>query len=82
MTGPEHYQEAESLLAVERNFEHKTSAERKAIADAAQVHATLALAAATALQKEGGGVLPAKDRKAWFEAASEHKTGIKASEIP
>ena len=72
MTGPEHYSEAERLLAVANDYEEdnapKTAATRRA---AAQVHATLALAAATALagnpSREG---LPSDDWKAWYAAVS------------
>ncbi|MFD9905602.1 hypothetical protein [Streptomyces sp. NPDC059063] len=53
MTGPEHYREAERLLAAAIEDSHTTFEGRdpkadRAIAEA-QVHATLALAAATAL---------------------------------
>ena len=58
-TGPEHYREAEMLIegAKKHRFDHEgdwqKDTERHAIADAliaeAQIHATLALAAATAL---------------------------------
>ncbi|MEE1812642.1 hypothetical protein [Streptomyces sp. BE133] len=64
MTGPEHYREAEELLTqASRNFlrgDDTTSA-----VAAAQVHATLALAAATA-----HGTVPTTgiDRAAWREA--------------
>lgn len=67
VTGPEHYREAERLLAQE----YETWEERAAIAAAAQVHATLALAAATALgagQVEDPGMLP-DDMHAWQELA-------------
>ena len=47
MTGPEHYREAEQLLAEANAQEGGTNLERFCLA-AAQVHATLALAAATA----------------------------------
>ena len=74
MTGPEHYREAERHL--------QWSAEvisDKDVAEAAdwhqkqaQVHATLALAAATALGREGEGqTQPSMDRTAWFSAAAE-----------
>jgi len=70
MTGPEHYANAESDL------EHAAHADDKGRpADvaywmqAAQVHATLALAAATALG--GGDGPPAPDWDAWYRTASE-----------
>jgi len=46
MTGPEHYREAERLLAEVAESNAETAAPAHA---AAQIHATLALAAATAL---------------------------------
>lgn len=87
MTGPEHYREAERLteraddvmdaeygiyasMGTQERIQRRT-----AYLAEAQVHATLALAAATALVREGvGGTLPAGDRAAWFNAASEHNT--------
>lgn len=60
MTGPEHYREAERLLAQE----YETWEERSAINGAAQVHATLALATATAL-----GRLRVDDNE-WLQATS------------
>lgn len=64
MTGPEHYQTAEQLLV------HA----RETLADdggawhqrQAQAHATLALAAATAL---AANALPTRDHEAWHAAA-------------
>lgn len=84
MTGPEHYREAERLTEqadVVMNADYGwmgglSSEERLQrrvgyLADA-QVHATLALAAATALGHEGEGrTQPSKDRAAWFAAAAE-----------
>ena len=73
-TGPEHYREAEKLLgeAADPYDFDLTQAERNTKALGAQVHATLALAAATALGREGEGqTMPSKDRAAWFEAAAE-----------
>jgi hypothetical protein len=46
MNGPEHYKEAEQLLAMLPNVERGAVSEAGIIAEA-QVHATLALAAAT-----------------------------------
>ena len=74
MTGPEHYREAELLSKLASNFEGKPRAARVQMGQVAQVHAILALAAATALGHEGEGrTQPSKDRAAWFEAASECK---------
>jgi len=69
MTGPEHYREAERLLA-------ETEERRNAPLDRitwrvgqAQVHATLALAAAVARQTiDPGGPIT----MAWIEAIDEH----------
>jgi len=68
MTGPEHYREAEVLLA-DANPPDEESRWDMALLAAAQVHATLALTAATAL----GGVtltLPQDSRLAagWNDA--------------
>lgn len=59
-TGTEHYQEAERLLREQGKLA------------AAQVHATLALAAATALGRVTDGGPTSADRSAWIAAASEH----------
>jgi hypothetical protein len=63
MTGPEHYHEAQQLLADPNYGEPKGIGRSETIA-AAQVHATLALAAATAL----AGDSP-QDAQAWRRAA-------------
>jgi hypothetical protein len=62
MTGPEHYLEAQRLL----NVVAGGAADWEPMAAAAQVHATLALAAATAL--------PAGDYEAWRSAAAGEVT--------
>lgn len=49
MTGPEHYAEAERLAGIDPIGGNLTAAQASALLIAAQVHATLALAAATAL---------------------------------
>ncbi|MFF9894916.1 hypothetical protein [Streptomyces longispororuber] len=65
MTGPEHYYEAERLL----RDQYRTD---RSIAEA-QVHATLALAAATAMGAPVDGEehsgLPSRDAEAWFDVA-------------
>jgi hypothetical protein len=69
MTGPEHYAAAEALLADARRTQAEDDAKRWLAR--AQVHATLALAAATALNvphPEGG--MENTDSLAWFKAAS------------
>lgn len=86
MTGPEHYREAERLLemAITENDKVATNgpiseghalAKNSAIAvviQSAQVHATLALAAATALNTPGGedGGMYLPDAQAWERACS------------
>ena len=66
MTGPEHYAEAERLLALaDRHTRGVTYAQEWTLTlTAAQVHATLALAAATAVGTAG------PDRHAWADAAA------------
>ncbi|MEV7092308.1 hypothetical protein AB0M80_05645 [Amycolatopsis sp. NPDC051045] len=62
MTGPEHYMEAERLLAKYGNgYVLPETAGKLA---AAQVHATLALAAATAMAAYGE-TMPPPDGQAW-----------------
>ena len=70
MTGPEHYQRAADMAArvADRLTEIGHASTRETLA-LAQVHATLALAAATALNDGGGGMATA-DYQAWTEAAS------------
>ena len=79
MTGPEHYREAERLIAAaNRRLSGddsrwlQTPDRRAELRADAAIHSTLALAAATALGHlvEGGPV--SADRKAWIAAASEH----------
>ena len=69
MTGPEHYREAERLL-IDAAGEFITEV-GAAMAAVAQVHATLALAAATALNRTEGQ--PERNWQAWFEAAGTKK---------
>ena len=65
MTGPGHYREAERLLTVCAGDQRGTALDA-ACTSAAQVHATLALAAATALSYG----LPPADWRAWNAAAA------------
>jgi hypothetical protein len=65
MTGPEHYREAEEDMAA---MNGKSPDGVQALLARAQVHATLALAAATALGTSEGQ--PPDDRNAWLKAAS------------
>ncbi len=70
MTGPEHYREAEELLAYAQDkTEYGSDIERYHLA-AAQVHATLALAAATATSLADH---PAADWDDWRPIASRSK---------
>ncbi|MFE2556025.1 hypothetical protein ACFXGT_08305 [Streptomyces sp. NPDC059352] len=76
MTGPEHYREAERLLAQDRaeGLEGTYFFRPESLA-AAQVHATLALAAATAMQAGVDGCEPGMDPAeydAWCSAAGVH----------
>jgi hypothetical protein len=69
MTGPEHYQEAERLLA-EAVGNSASMGQLAAVTATAQVHATLALAAAAGLGM-GRETLstPSPARIEWFRAA-------------
>jgi hypothetical protein len=69
MTGPEHYKEAERLLATLPKSTAGGAYER-ALLDEAQVHATLALAAATI--DAAYGDLAVTTAEAWSEARSDH----------
>lgn len=66
-TGPQHYRDAEQLLGIlDRGTEGDDA---QVIATMAAAHATLALAAATALNDAISGV-PLEDYDAWTAAAS------------
>ena len=65
MTGAEHYAEAERMITLMDDG----AADWEPLAASAQVHATLALAAATALG--GGEGPPAPDWDVWYRTASE-----------
>lgn len=73
MTGPEHYREAEFLLAAADAYEKDgapQTADRRRFE--AQVHATLALTAATAMQAavdRGEPGMSSEDGHAWYVAA-------------
>ena len=69
MTGPEHYREAEKLLNFSEEKVRGSEVEMSLFAEA-QVHATLALAAATAVALRGGTRLT-REGIAWREAAGE-----------
>jgi hypothetical protein len=68
-TGPEHYRRAEELLLHAYEAEPRCPEESSALA-AAQVHATLALAAATALNDFEGGMSSA-ELSEWHEACAK-----------
>lgn len=77
MTGAEHYRQAEKLLAnawqkggPNGDAFIRTDNQRDAMLVSAQAHATLALAAATALSQTGEMYVP--DAEAWEQAASAH----------
>jgi len=67
-TGPEHYREAEQLLDWARQAERGGDWERLYLAQA-QIHATLALAAATAMNDFEGG-MGRVDHCGWLDVAS------------
>ena len=70
MTGPENYLEAERLLAGWSDLSgRRTGLVAEEVAAHAQVHATLALAAATALAAEN------LDLRAWRDAAGTKLSG-------
>jgi hypothetical protein len=77
MNGPEHYREAEKLLgyAEARDAEQRGDATDMSLLAEAQVHATLALAAATALNDNAAdsGGMPLEDFDAWVQAAAVWK---------
>jgi hypothetical protein len=80
MNGPDHYREAERTLALARcataQQAHNTEPDEAVtmMLAAAQVHATLALAAATALSDPEGG-MPIRDWNAWQAATGTPKGG-------
>lgn len=69
MTGPEHYREAERLLGrgINCGFGEEPDAAQVAYLAAAQVHATLALAAATATHPSGTGAVTISTDELWQE---------------
>ncbi|WP_084518046.1 hypothetical protein [Microtetraspora niveoalba] len=75
MTGPEHYREAERLLVGCKTQDGALLIEEGTaeVLAAAQVHATLALAAATALLSPvaAGGYDDDRDLRAWRAAAGK-----------
>ena len=72
MTGPEHYTRAEQLLREVRDG-HQEGTDVAAILAAAEVHATLALAAASVLSAPDRGASVSdvrSDRRAWEQTAA------------
>jgi hypothetical protein len=75
MTGPEHYREAERLAGMAHRFTYGDGADPvvgAALAAEAQVHATLALTAATAMQAAVDGSEPgmgSAEFNEWYQAA-------------
>ncbi|MFE2019846.1 hypothetical protein ACFW9O_17600 [Streptomyces sp. NPDC059499] len=68
MTGPEHYREAERRLLMAWEEDSPQERSTQLVAEA-QVHATLALAAATALNDAEEG-MPLSVSRAWKSAAA------------
>ncbi|MEW2250423.1 hypothetical protein AB0907_24150 [Streptomyces sp. NPDC006975] len=69
-TGPQHYREAERLASMAHRFTYGDGADPTvgaALAAEAQAHATLALAAATALSTPDRSSPPRISRYAWEE---------------
>lgn len=71
-SGPDHYREAQELLVGQVRAERGSAEEMSVLAEA-QVHALLALAAATALGTDG---LPARDWDAWRQAVATHPPSV------
>lgn len=72
MTGQEHYREAERLAEQAYHFTYGDGGDAAvglALATESLAHATMALAAATALTGHGAGYLDDPEIKAWREAA-------------
>lgn len=70
MTGPEHFREAERIISHIMNQEDVPVEVLTSYATAAQVHATLALAAAAALNDADGSGMGLADWQEWALAAS------------
>ncbi|WP_019548428.1 hypothetical protein [Streptomyces sulphureus] len=77
MNGPQHFREAERLADMAHHFTYGDGADSvtgAALAAEAQVHATLALAAATALVDETPRSDSHSEYRAWAEvAASDYR---------
>jgi hypothetical protein len=76
MTGPEHYREAERLIANAAALGYGDGdRDTSGIVAVAQVHATLALAAATALLSDLSTYDDEPEQKAWRAAAGTEVDG-------
>jgi len=72
MTGPEAYSESLRLARKAADYEGEPTVAHVQAGQLSQTYALLALAAATALGREGEGrTQPSKDRAAWFDVAAE-----------
>jgi hypothetical protein len=81
VTGPEHYREAERLAGMAHRFTYGDGADPAvgaALAAEAQVHATLALAAAAALATPDRSMPPRKATQEW--AAWQRAAGVASPE--
>lgn len=88
MTGPEHYREAERLANQAHHYTYGDGADPvtgAALAAEAQVHATLALAAATALaaptQGDDNAGLTPPEWAAWERAAATRPEPVDEGEV-
>jgi hypothetical protein len=79
MTGPWHYREAERLVRYANGIPDGFPGDEFAQTMAqAQVHATLALAAATALRVTTPEGMGREDKQAWREVAASKQTETRA----
>lgn len=75
LTGPEHYRQAERYLEFVSEVDGYDTAESREILAAAQVHATLALAAATALVAVTAKHTDYRDARLWAGIARQGTGG-------
>lgn len=81
MTGPEHYREAERLAAQAEDYEGLPGNHHVQLGQIAQVHALLALAAATAMAGEHAHPHSGwPDGVAWYNAAGTKPATVTAGE--
>lgn len=79
MTGPEHYRKAEHRLLMAWEEDRTPEDVRHLVAEA-QAHATLALAAATAMNGAQNG-MPIPDFKAWDQVAGVPSAPVTDGEV-